>query len=472
MTMQKERMGSGFLIAGLAAALITAPVPATALESGHVVALSKARKLRVVADGGAQWCGPHLQLRMIVDADSPDLGNRAREARIMGLLKKPIAASCPQATDASLDLVEGTTPAASFAANAESGWVFAAVAPSSQSSSQPAISGDAPPVQTVMPPAPAAPPDVYGVRLGMTPQEVIAALKAYAPDMAITDNTGNIQQNLGTRFWDSTLTIVGLSSDFAKTTAIINKQNDEDQACFKQKDSESACNEALPPHRYDDDRRAALNDPQVIVAWFSPVAGNEKVIAVSSATYFVKHVPLVTTVVAALKNKYKAPPSLETDDDGYNTTSLDWIYDPRNRLESKEAASAQGAPGLTPASGVSYTCNFTLVDNSRGFGFFGNGGGNAFCPQIEVPQGVTDGDGVRLVAAIDGDAAMRGDMASLNEPDSSPPNPLLSIYLHLLLFDGTAIYKYGDQASHFAAMLQQQQNQQTTTQFQGNAPKL
>ena len=125
----------------LAALFAVLPGSGDAQDSGHVLAVSKAHKLQVVADGGGAWCAPLLRLRMIVAPDSPDFGNRAAETRILGLLGRPITAACPQATVAFLDIVEGSTAVASYTANAPGGWNFTVV-PS-----------QAPPAQAIAPSA-------------------------------------------------------------------------------------------------------------------------------------------------------------------------------------------------------------------------------------------------------------------------------------------------------------------------------
>jgi outer membrane protein OmpA-like peptidoglycan-associated protein len=148
-------------------------------DDGFVLAVSSAHKLKVLADGGAKWCGPHLKLRMVLDADSPDAGNAAAQVELMNRLKAPIGAECAAATDGEVAVFVQSKPQGSYKATKAGGWIF--TAPAVAAVRQPAsldAPGDKPQAavaQAALPaasPAPAAAPapartmpgDVAGAR--------------------------------------------------------------------------------------------------------------------------------------------------------------------------------------------------------------------------------------------------------------------------------------------------------------------
>lgn len=102
---------------------------APAMADDYVLAASKAHKLQVIADGGAaSWCGQTLKLRMILEADSPDVGNPAAQLEVMNRLKTPITTDCKAASSADLTVTDPGKPNTSYRATALGGWVFAPVA--------------------------------------------------------------------------------------------------------------------------------------------------------------------------------------------------------------------------------------------------------------------------------------------------------------------------------------------------------
>lgn len=146
------------LTAWAVAGVVVATTPALADET--VLAASKARKLQVLADGGAGWCKPTVRLRMVLDPDSPDARNPGSQVEVMNRLKAPITTDCKAATAAELTVVEQGKPTGTYKATADKDWVFAAVPASAPVAAPKAEPPPATAAASVSPPAPAAPPAV------------------------------------------------------------------------------------------------------------------------------------------------------------------------------------------------------------------------------------------------------------------------------------------------------------------------
>lgn len=164
-----ERAIKGFVAilvaAGLAGAVGIAATEAQADD--FVLAVSKAHKLQVIAEGARAWCGPNLRLRMVLEKDSPDLGDVAAQVDMMNRLKTPITTDCKLATAADLVVVEPGREPTAYAATAAGGWAFAAAL--------------AKPSEAATGPAAAAPPKPAVVQGAGVPQ-VAAATPAVATD--------------------------------------------------------------------------------------------------------------------------------------------------------------------------------------------------------------------------------------------------------------------------------------------------
>lgn len=93
-------------------------------DDGHVLATSKTHKLEVIADGGSDWCRSKLRFRMVLEKDSPDLGNQDAQIEIMNRLKQPITNDCNKATSVELTVIEQNRPSGFFFATAQGGWRF------------------------------------------------------------------------------------------------------------------------------------------------------------------------------------------------------------------------------------------------------------------------------------------------------------------------------------------------------------
>lgn len=157
----------------LAAAFVLAAFPAMAED--QVLAVSKSHRLQVLAEGGAAWCNPTVRLRMVLEADSPDLGNSSAQAQMMSRLKTPIVTDCKVANGAEVTVFEGGKVSGTFKGGDASGWVFAPVIASAPVTVAPVVAPapvapvpavpsaavvSAPPAPVVAPPVPpqAAPP--------------------------------------------------------------------------------------------------------------------------------------------------------------------------------------------------------------------------------------------------------------------------------------------------------------------------
>lgn len=119
----KTRLGRVLWVA--AGIVTTLATPALADET--VLAASKTRKLQVLAEGGSAWCKPMVRLRMVLEPDSPDLGNPAAQVEIMNRLKTPLTTDCKTVKGALLTVFEHDKPTGTYQADADAGWIFAAV---------------------------------------------------------------------------------------------------------------------------------------------------------------------------------------------------------------------------------------------------------------------------------------------------------------------------------------------------------
>jgi hypothetical protein len=104
MQMLSTRRGRS-LAAWAATGALCLLVPAARADEAYTLAISKAHKLQILADGGTAWCGQHLSLRMVLDPESPDVGNPRALVGMMNRLKMPISTDCKIATSAALALV-------------------------------------------------------------------------------------------------------------------------------------------------------------------------------------------------------------------------------------------------------------------------------------------------------------------------------------------------------------------------------
>lgn len=154
-----NRTTRGLVWVSLAGALLTSPwaVAQETKAETKVLATSKTRKLQVLAEGGTDWCQPSVQLRMVLEPDSPDIGNPAAQIDVMNRMKTPITTDCKTAVAAKLIVIEKGKETGTYTASAAQDWAFSA-APV-QTAAAPVAKPALAPV-AVEPPAPAkaAPP--------------------------------------------------------------------------------------------------------------------------------------------------------------------------------------------------------------------------------------------------------------------------------------------------------------------------
>ena len=173
--------------------------PTARADDGFELANSAAQHLRVLADGGADWCGPGLQLRMVLDPDSPALRDPAQQDAMLNRLGALISRSCPQAVWAQIAVQSGGKLLATRSLDKAKGWVLP-VADAAKPNAAPS---------PVSPTIAAAPPTQPAATTGPTarpvPPETRLAMYAFKPDsqravnQILTDQHKNTQQSPAAR---------------------------------------------------------------------------------------------------------------------------------------------------------------------------------------------------------------------------------------------------------------------------------
>lgn len=227
--------------------------------------------------------------------------------------------------------------------------------------------------------------DVAGIRLGMTKSEALTALSAFDSSMSVQPEVKlTVDPSLMPvpDIWHAIPAIVAISRDFEKVgIAFKNVDKDREQCMLKY-------NYGTREYAHCDDvekkeRRSALanfDSPRVIAVWVSPI--QNRVIAVSSTTYFVKSIPSAENVVDTILKKYAAKPtSVHQERD---KTSLIWKFDSQNHLSSSVKSAFTG---LIQSDEVrAYVQQNLAVEH--------------FEPAVFLPYSVTEEDHVILQAAI------------------------------------------------------------------------
>jgi hypothetical protein len=308
--------------------------------------------------------------------------------------------------------------------------------------------------------------DIAGVRLGMTQDQTIAALKAFDPGLVITglsavEAAKNQVFSGDDSVWHSTHAIVAVTPDLdAYVTAAIESQRrhrlcsdksvsdmqEYHNAKTKQEREEISarygnCNTAAT--QYFADRRSTLEAPRAVAVWFSFAPGHETVIAVSSSSAFVKSPPLKEETKTAIFAKYG--PAIS---ESYGVMYW-WKFDAKGRPKSKAEAARGGFD--TPAKIVGTAVN-------RCNPFFADANQSALeatCPHVMMPSRIVDGGGVILIASF--------------QKDNN--NPLLLREVSLSLFDSSAAYAYIQQSRSQSENLTLQQRQEDAAKIKGATPK-
>ncbi len=263
---------------------------------------------------------------------------------------------------------------------------------------QPAMAGTPPPV------------DIAGVKLGMTRDQAVAALKQ-------TDPSGSVQAPLTTdrpqqieRIWDHAPDLVFISADIKDMGSLPWDQ----VALLKECSSPGFCSKE-DHERYLGNLRSKLTSPKVVAVWFSPVKSDDTVIAVTSDTVFMKNVPTVDAVHASLNQKYNLPPTIvanQADDSDVVT----WRFDARGRPippSAKFARESQISTSVVNSDVGAYDCVYSDALRSRELNV-------PQCPNVYLPSFVREGDGVALVATIVKGATLCGGIRADLQQDFCP----------------------------------------------------
>lgn len=228
--------------------------------------------------------------------------------------------------------------------------------------------------------------EVAGVKLGMSKEEAIAALKTFDSTAIIQDLTKtpeaikNPSSILGADIWGSHFAILAVSHDLdaynqlsidnnkrrdeceknylKNTKGLSEKDNGNYRTIVKENEKQKQCVSDVD-NSYKTKRQAVLDAPRAIAVWFSPVPGQEKVIAVSSSTSFVKSIPTVESVAAAITAKYGSASHSMNDLSGGKLSW--WKFDARGRLKLDKEAAKTGFHQATKDVSIHIDC----VDPSK-----------------------------------------------------------------------------------------------------------
>lgn len=296
----------------------------------------------------------------------------------------------------------------------------------------------------------------------MTRDEAVSALKAFDPQ-------GIFQQPHPTRYalpphdiWTETPNLIFLSRDFHDIEALPSKEKQILTICGY---ATSAC-KSNDRAQFWEILGKVLAAPRVVTVWLSPVPGKETVVAVSSTTKFVKPIPAAADLQAAIEKRYAVQPSsVANDGDG---PVIRWIFDARGRPMSKQQAARTTQSGffwLNPVTNAAYGCPYGQVDGLPG----------GICPSVYLPSPVRQGDGIALLAWIrQGQVEVCGDTPTTLPLSSCPDshvNKLLADQVVLMLYDSTALAKFGGELRASKALREQRQNATQADKAKGSLPK-
>lgn len=304
--------------------------------------------------------------------------------------------------------------------------------------------------------------DVEGVTLGMTRDEAVSALKKFDPQ-------GTFQEPHGTPYalpphdiWTKTPNLIFLSRDFHDIDALPSEEKQLLAICGY---ATSAC-KAGDHAQFSAILEKVLAAPRVVTVWLSPVPGKETVIAVSSTTKFVKPIPTAAELQAAIEKRYTGQPSSIANDG--SGPVIRWMFDARGRPASKTEAAHVTQSGffwLNPVTNRAYSCPYGKVDGVRG----------GICPAVYLPSPVRQGDGVALLAWIrQGQVGVCKDTPTTLPMSSCPDwhvNKLLADQVVFMLYDSTALAKFGAELRASKALREQRQNATEADKTKGSLPK-
>lgn len=264
--------------------------------------------------------------------------------------------------------------------------------------------------------------DVAGVKLGMTPEQAIAALKAYDSGLFFSKRySDDPKTSYGAGQPDSCVKgpirlFVGIKA--AKGTTFLAGQKTEDY--MRRDTGYYGCAE--------DSVLLPGDDGVLISVYLSPTPGNHRVIAVSLHEKFKSPRP-VSSIVATIQQKY--PKDITESDQNAQAQWFSWRYDPRMRLMAKAAA----LRGWQSSMNAYHVADFSSDGALPGMAY--------------------EGDGVAIDAAVD----------STNE------NHELTNEFGVILYDEGALYRFNQDASQlFDALKSQKDNQELEHARQHDAP--
>jgi hypothetical protein len=218
--------------------------------------------------------------------------------------------------------------------------------------------------------------DVAGVKLGMTADEAIAGLKNFDPGLAVKRRylTGP------SFFYGSDGKDLTEIYEADKSTSYFNDLYATKGATKRECDNTADRNRLL---RCSDRH---IDDEEVIKVWFSPIPGQERVIAVQrSKTFYKDPKPAVASLRDGVFAKYSREQNTYEIQRGWVGT-VGWLFDSKKRIISSAAAKSKriettgGLPGsVNPGDGIALNVVFN-----------GNSGNNQIADSVLVT--LSDGD--------------------------------------------------------------------------------
>lgn len=308
--------------------------------------------------------------------------------------------------------------------------------------------------------------DVAGVRLGMTRDQATSALKAFDPEGVFQTPKQAPGAAPPETIWKAKPDLIFLSRDFRAIDALPWDKRQLLSDCGKQS---GPCdpNDLAQYWKLLADTLAA---PRVVTVWLSPVPGKETVIAVTSTTRFVKPVPTVAEVRAAVQKRYGLPPSVfEERQDGQ---VIGWKFDARGRVMSRSQAAQ-----------TTVAADFLVLDPvdepySCAYGYLEGRPGGGVCPDAYLPSFVRKGDGVALLAWIrngfgGGVEVCGGAPTTLPLPrcDGAWKNKLLADQLTFMLYDSSALVDFSEEMRAAARLRAQQRSGGEAAKDKATLPK-
>jgi hypothetical protein len=224
--------------------------------------------------------------------------------------------------------------------------------------------------------------DVAGVKLGMTPDQAIAALKGFDSGFAITKRYLSSQEGSfneeGTtldQIPQSDKALAYLASLYAIKGATVHECR-----TFTPGSSAPPCVDRHP------------DDEEIVKVWFSHVLGQERVVMIQRAkTFYKEPKPAIPTLKQEVLAKYGNQITYDSSYGGFE--SISWLYDAQGRQMSGAVAKTKG---FSNVGGIP-----SLVRRGDGIGLNVVFKGNNHTDQIADSLSVTLSDGDALYRSVD-----------------------------------------------------------------------